>query len=169
MKKREVVEREIPAKNYFVVLTVSIVVIIFTLYFRAFYLNYQVYKQTGSYFTYKKVNEITASDFDFILSEADDNLLYIGSTSRENYSLEKKLYREIEKYNSVDKLLYWNVSDYLEDDKYIEILKRKFGNVEIYEEPSMIVIDGGVAKGSYKVDNELFGSKLKDILERNEE
>lgn len=169
MKKREVINREIPAKNYFIVLTVSIVVIIFTLYFRAFYLNYQVYEQNGSYFTYRKVNEITASDFDFILSEATDNILYVGSTSRKNYSLERKLYREIEKYNSVDKLLYWNVNDYLENDKYIDLLKSKFTNVEIYEEPSIIVIESGTSKGSYKVDNDLFGGKLKEILERNEE
>ncbi len=168
MKKVETVDRVIPAKNYFVVLAVSVITIIFTLYFRAFYLNYQAYKQSGSYFAYKKVNEITASDFDFILTEATDNILYIGSTSHSNYSLEKKLYREIERHNLVDKLIYWNVNDYLENERYIEILKNKFTNVEIYEEPSIILIEGGISKGSYKVDSELINGKLKEILERNE-
>ena len=170
MKKFEIFDRKIPTKNYLVVFVVSILVIIFTLYFRAFYLSYQVYKQSDSYFSYMKVNEVTKKDFDFILSETTSNILYIGYGSNKLYSLEKKLYREIEKSNMLDRLIYWNVTEYMEEGEYLQILKEKFNNVIIYEAPSIIIIENGNATGSYMVNDDLFRSKiLRELLERESE
>ncbi len=168
MKKIEKFDRQIPVRNYFIVLTVSVVIIILTLYLRAFYLNYDAYKQSGSYFAYQRINEITKDDFDFIISEATDNILFIGYNSNDMYKFEKKLYKELKKKNMLDKLLYWNVNDYLKNDKYIEILKSKFANVEINKAPSIIIIKSGLAIGSYKVDDNFFKEKdIEEIFERN--
>ena len=51
--------KTIPTKNYFIVLGVSILIIILTLYLRAFYLSYKAYNGDVSYFTFKKANQIT--------------------------------------------------------------------------------------------------------------
>ena len=161
--------KTIPTKNYFIVLGVSILIIILTLYLRAFYLSYKSYNGDFSYFTFKKANQITKDDFDFILTESTNNILYIGYNSSNLYSLEKKLYREFEKNDLLERVIYWNVDDYLENNDYIQILKNKFPSVDIYSAPSIIVIINGDAKESVKVDEEFIKDKgIKDIIERNQ-
>ncbi len=168
MKKLEKFDRKIPVRNYLIVLVVSIIVIILVLYLRAFYLSYDTYKQSGSYFAYQRINEITKDDFDFIISEATDNILFVGYNSKDMYKVEKKLYKELKRANLLDKLLYWNVNDYLKNNKYIDILRSKYTNVEINEAPSIIIIKSGLATGSYKVDDNFFKEKdIKEIFERN--
>ena len=168
MKKLEKFDKKIPVRNYLIVLVVSIIVIILVLYLRAFYLSYDTYKQSGSYFAYQRINEITKDDFDFIISEATDNILFVGYNSKDMYKVEKKLYKELKRANLLDKLLYWNVNDYLKNNKYIDILRSKYTNVEINEAPSIIIIKSGLATGSYKVDDNFFKEKdIKEIFERN--
>ena len=167
-KKIEVFDRKIPLRNYFLVLTVSILVIILTLYVRTFYLSYKSYSEGNSYFNYRKVNEITKDDFDFILSEAADNILYVNYGSKKTYSLERKLYRALEKNDLIDKVIYWNIKDYVKNDKYMEILQNRFTNITTYEAPLLIIINNGEAKRAIKVTDELVKDKnLKEIIEGN--
>ncbi len=161
--------RTIPTKNYFLVLGVSVLIIILTLYLRAFYLSYKAYNGDVSYFTFKKVSQITKDDFDFILTESTNNILYVGYNSSKLYSIEKKLYREFEKNDLLDRVIYWNVDDYLENNDYIQILKNKFPDVDIYSAPAIIVIVNGEAKESIKIDEDsIKDKKIKKIVERNQ-
>ena len=155
MKKNNSEVKEIPIKNYFVVLVVSIVVIILTLYARAFYLNYQESKMNTSYFLDKKVNQITTNDLEYTLTEYRDAILYVSYTgSNSIYKMEKKIYKELEKNNLLDIVIYWNVTDIM--DNYISVLKNKFPNANIKEAPLIIIIkDGKVA--------EVLNSELENI------
>ena len=93
MKKNNDEVREIPIKNYFIVLVISIAVIILTLYTRAFYLNYQESKMNTSYFLDKKVNQITTNDLEYTLTEYRDAILYVSYTgSNSIYKMEKEDY-----------------------------------------------------------------------------
>ena len=56
MKKEEL--REVPIKNYYIVLLVSILVIIAVLYIRSFYLSYQASKINNSVFYDKSINQM---------------------------------------------------------------------------------------------------------------
>ena len=60
-KKNE--EKQIPIKNYAIVLVVSILVILAALYARSFYMSYQASKLNTSYFVSKKVSEIKKDDY----------------------------------------------------------------------------------------------------------
>ncbi len=155
MKKNNNDVREIPIKNYFVVLAVSIVVIILTLYARAFYLNYQESKMNTSYFLDKKVNQITTKDLDYTLTEYRDAILYVGYTgSNSIYKMEKKIYKELEKNNLIDIVIYYNITDIM--DSYMSILKNKFPNANIKEAPLIIIIKEGKAV-------EVLNSELENI------
>lgn len=142
MKKNNNDVREIPIKKYFVVLAVSIVVIILTLYARAFYLNYQESKMNTSYFLDKKVNQITINDLEYTLTEYRDAILYVSYTgSNSIYKMEKKIYKELEKNNLLDIVIYWNVTDSM--NNYINVLRNKFPNANIKEAPLIIIIKDG--------------------------
>ena len=165
-------EKNIPIKNYFVVLFVSILTIIITLYVRAFYLNYQESKTNFSYFISKKVNQITTDDMEFSLSEYRDAIVYVSYTgSKSIYSMEKKIYKELEKNNLLDIVVYWNVTDLMSNNSYINILKKKFNNVslDIKEAPLIIIIkDGNAVKVLNSELEKIDYKELRKIIKENE-
>ena len=66
-----------PAKNYYTVLVVSILVIVVTLVARRIYLNY-VQSLNVSLFQDKSINQINTDDFDFALTEVSEAILYVS-------------------------------------------------------------------------------------------
>ena len=167
MKKNSKEEvREIPKKNYYIVIIVSILVIILTLYIRSFYLTYQSNKTNESIFYDKSINQINADDLDFAIAETNEAILYISYTgSKEIKTMEKKLFKEIEKKNLNDKVLYWDISNLMKKNKYLEVLKNKFSNVavDINKAPLLIYLKDGEALEV--VDSE---EKLIDLNDLND-
>ena len=120
-------KKEIPSKNYIIVITVTILVILLMIFIRSFYLNYKSSKLSESIFSSQTVNQIHMDDFDFAIREVTDSILYVSYTgSNEVYSMEKKLYKELENNNLLDKIIYLDVTKYAKNNKYINILKNKF-------------------------------------------
>ena len=82
-KKLDLFDKKIPARNYFIVLVVSILVIIVSLYLRTFYLTYKNNKLNTSVFLDQKVKQINTKDADFALTETGDVLLYVSFTGND--------------------------------------------------------------------------------------
>lgn len=159
LKNKEVIDKKIPLKNYFIVLIVSIFVILLVLCLRNFYLNYDSNSINTSYLSEMKINEITKNDFDFILSESSNIILFVSNTkTKQIYNLEKKLYNEFDKNELLDNLIYWDVSDL--NNEYISILKNKFPNIILndYKLPFIVIIKDGIYKDTidiYKYNNNI--------------
>ena len=168
MKKNNKNEvREIPTKNYYIVIVVSILVVILTLYVRSFYLNYQANKSSDSIFYDKSINQINTEDADFAIAETSEVLLYVSySDSSEIKSMEKRLYREIEKKELNDIILYWDISSLMENDEYITLLREKFPNIaiDINKAPMLIYIKDGEAVEAVDSDEELIRYKTLNAL-----
>ena len=100
-------KKEIPSKNYIIVIIVTILVVLLMIFIRSFYLNYKSSKLSESIFSSQTVNQIHMDDFDFAIREVPDSILYVSYTgSNEIYSMEKKLYKELENNNLLDKIIY---------------------------------------------------------------
>ena len=124
--------REIPKKNYYIVAIVSIIVIALTLWVRVLYLNYVNNKVENGIFYNKAINQINTDDFDFALGEANEAIMYVSYTGNKDIKkMEKKLYKEIEDKNLLDRIIYWDVTNLLENNEYITILANKFPNIEL--------------------------------------
>lgn len=144
----KVFEKKIPTKNYFIVLIVSVLTIIVCLYVRSFYLSYEMNKTSDSIFNDKSINQMNISDTDFVLSEVNEAIIYVSyDNSKDINNMEKRLFREINKKKLTDKVIYWNVSNLKNDNKYISILRDKFPNIayEINNAPMLIYIKDGEA------------------------
>lgn len=165
-------DKNIPIKNYLIVLFVSILVIIITLYARAFYINYKESKSVSSYFAIKKVNKITTDDIKYTLSEYTDAILYVGYTgSYPVYSSEKKIYSELEKNNLIDILLYLDVTDLTANNEYVNILKNEFKDLsnDIKDAPLIIIIKDGKPIEVLNSELEKIDYKsLRNIIKKNE-
>lgn len=141
-------KKEIPSKNYIIVIIVTILVVLLMIFIRSFYLNYKSSKLSESIFSSQTVNQIHIDDFDFAIREVSDSILYVSYTgSNEIYSMEKKLYKELENNNLLDKIIYLDITKYTKGNKYINILKNKFPNIdnEINSAPMFIYIKDGAA------------------------
>ena len=137
---KKMVARNIPTKNYYMVLLVSVLLIILTIYVRNMYLSYRITRINDSVFADKSINQINTEDFNFTLSETSEAILYVSYTgSKEVYSMEKKLYRELKKKDLIEKVIYWNVTDVDQND-YLSILRSSFPDIkgQINAEPMLI-------------------------------
>jgi hypothetical protein len=147
-------DRKIPKKNYYIVFGVSLLVIVFSLYFRAIYLKYTNNKLESGIFYNKVINQINTQDFNFAMVETSSAIMYVSYTGdRKIDKMENRLFKEIENKNLTDKIIYWNVTDLMENKEFIGMLRNKFPNValDINEAPLLIYIENGdalVAKDS---------------------
>ena len=160
-------EKKIPKKNYYIVLVVSILVIILTLYIRSFYLNYKANQINNSVFYDKTINQMNTDDFDFILNETTEAILYVGYTGSNKVSnMERKLYREFEKKNIIDKVIYWNVTEFMDNNEYVSILRNKFPNLygNIGNAPMLIYIKDGDAVEVINSNSKIIDVKALDDL-----
>lgn len=141
-------KKDIPRKNYYIVITVTILVVLLMIFVRSFYLSYKSSKLSNSIFSNKIVNQIHMDDFDFAIAEISDAILYVSYTgSNEIYTMEKRLFKEIENNNLTDKIIYLDVTKYNKNNKYIKTLRDKFPNIdnEINSAPLFIYIKDGQA------------------------
>ena len=162
--------REIPKKNYYIVLVVSIVVIALTLYVRVLYLNYVNNKVENGVFYNKAINQINTDDFSFAVGEANEAIMYVSYTgSKEIKKMEKRLYKELENKNLLDKIIYWDVTNLLDNNEYIPILANNFPNVEldINKAPMLIYIVDGKAVDVIDSSSELINyESLNELVNK---
>lgn len=148
--------KNVSSRNYFIVMVVSVLIIVVVLYARTFYLNYKNNKVNVSVFNDQKINQINSDDFDFALSETSSEIiLYVSYTgSSEIRNMESKLYKEIEKKNLTDKIIYWDVTN-SKNSEYIETLRKRFPEIkdQINSAPLFIYIKDG--KGVEAMSSEL--------------
>lgn len=146
--------RNIPSRNYFIVIVVSILVMVVVLYTRTFYLNYINSKVNVSVFNNQKISQINTDDFDYALSEtSSEMILYVSYTgSNDIRNIENKLFNEIEKKGLTDKIIYWDVTN---NDKYVDTLRERFPEIrdQINNAPLFIYIKDG--KGVEAMSSEL--------------
>lgn len=160
-------KKDIPRKNYYIVIAVTILVVLLMIFVRSFYLSYKSSKLSDSILSNKIVNQINMDDFDFAIAEISDAILYVSYTgSNEIYSMEKKLYKEIEKNNLTDKIIYLDVTKYNKNNIYVKTLRDKFPNIanEINSAPLFIYIKDGQAVEAMSSEFRMVDYKTLDKL-----
>lgn len=160
-------KKDIPRKNYYIVIAVTILVVLLMIFVRSFYLSYKSSKLSNSIFSNKIVNQIHMDDFDFAIAEISDAILYVSYTgSNEIYSMEKRLFKEIENNNLTDKIIYLDVTKYNKNNKYIKTLRDKFPNIdnEINSAPLFIYIKDGQAVEAMSSEFRMVDYKTLDKL-----
>ena len=170
MKKlKDLFKKSKPAKNYYTVLVVSVLVIVLTLVFRKIYLNY-VESLNVSLFQDKSINQINTEDFDFALTEVSEAILYVSySNDKEITNVDRKIYRLLEKKSLIDKVIYWDVSELYSEGKYLSQLRDKFPEVSdsISIAPLMIYIKDGKAVEVLSSEYSLLNTDMvKELIDR---
>lgn len=173
MKKlKNLFSKRIPERNYYIVLSVSIIVILFTLICRTIYLNIKENVISKSVFADSNVKMINEEDMEFVLNEVNEAILYVSYTGVEEiYDSEKSIYKYAKDNELMDKMLYLDVSNEIKTGEYISKLRNVFPEVksEITQAPMLIYIKDGKAQEAMSselrvIDNKIF-KKLTDKYE----
>ncbi len=169
---KKIEDKKIPKKNYYIVLIVSVLVIVFSLYFRSLYLKYNTSKIESGIFYNKAINQINTQDFNFAMIESNEAIMYVSYTGDKNIDImENRLFKEIEKLNISDKIIYWNVTDLMQNKEFIGMLRNKFPSVavDINTVPLLIYIEDGQAIKVEDSSKKMIDYKtLQDIVNKYE-
>lgn len=127
--------REIPKKNYIILVVLLAVTVFLTLFLSNIYKNKE--KLTSNFYEY--ANKITPESFDEFMTENEDVIIYIG----DKYDLtletvEKELEEKIDELNLKHNLIYIDKS-YV-DKKFIKKLKGYDINIDLNKLPRVVVV-----------------------------
>ena len=127
--------REIPKKNYIILVVLLAVTAFLTLFLSNIYKNKE--KLTSNFYEY--ANKITPESFDEFMTENEDVIIYIG----DKYDLtietvEKELSQKIDELNLKHNLIYIDKS-YV-DKKFIKKLKGYDINIDLDKLPVVLVV-----------------------------
>ncbi len=139
--------RKVPLKNYIILFFVSVATIILVFYVNAWARAYKEDKLSISPLS-SVLNEVGPEEITQTLSETNEVILYIGyNNSQKLYDSENNLLDYIRKHDLADKVIYVNVSNKMEDEEYINILKESFVNIQddIKKAPMLIYVKNGKA------------------------
>lgn len=147
--------REIPIKNYFILIIIIIVVALSTIILTNIYNNR--FKTTSIMYNY--LSEIKKNDIDTYLLEKPNTILYIADKyDISNNKIEEKLKEEIIKYNAKDYFVYLNINT--NNIEFIDKLNQKYsGNIN-KQLPVLVIIEDGLVSKSY---TELNNINLKEL------
>lgn len=136
--------REVPKKNYIIMLVIIISIVIVTIFLSNMYNNR--FKKTSVLYNY--LSEIKKKDLDSYLVEKPDIIIYASNKYNNSFEAEeKKIMQQIIDNNIYEYFVYLN----LEDKKLniLNSLNKKSGGKLKNKLPVLIVFENGKIKDAY--------------------
>ena len=143
-------------KNYIIIIIVFVLLVILSIYIGAWVKAYKkdILSKSPLDGVIEKVN---LSELDVTLAEMNEVVLYVGYLNNQTvHDTEEDLLEYIKREDLADKFIYVDVTDYLKDNEYLNILKDTFTNISdnIKEAPLLIYVKN---KEAIKVINSVNG------------
>ena len=128
--------KEIPKKNYYILIVLITVTLLLTLMLSNLYLNKE--KLVSSFYEYS--NKITPKEFDQFVTENSDVIIYISDKyDLTNESFESKLEKKLDSLNLKQNFVFIDKNDI--NKKFINKLEKLYGiNIDINKTPIVIVV-----------------------------
>lgn len=128
--------REIPKKNYYILIILLVVTVLITTILSNLYSNRE--KLVSSFYEYS--NKITPKEFDQFMTENSDVIIYISDKyDLTNEKLESNLESKLDNLNLKNNFVFIDKNDI--NKKFIKKLKNTYGiNIDTSKTPIIIVI-----------------------------
>ncbi len=169
MKKE--LKKVIPAKNYLILLVIAILTVLLTLYVKEWIETYRENKISISPLS-GNINEINTNELELTLNESNQIIIYVSYVNDlDVYNKERKLLKKIKSEQLSDYIIYYNVTELLDGNEYLNILKTKFNNLknEIVKAPMFIYVKNGEAIEVINSDDEIVNDKeLEHLIDKYE-
>jgi len=128
--------KEIPKKNYYVLVVLLAVTVLLTLLLSNVYLSRE--KLVSNFYEYS--NKITPEDFDEFMTENSDAIIYISDKyDLTHETFEKNFENKVEELNLKHNLIYIDKNDI--NDEFLNKLKKTYGvNIDLEKTPIIVVV-----------------------------
>lgn len=128
--------RQIPKKNYYILVVLLIVTVLLTLSLSYVYRNKE--KLVSNFYEYS--NKIKPQEFDEYMIENSDFIIYISDKYDLTYEeFESSFKEKLEKLNLKNNLIYIDKNDI--DKEFLNKIKKEYNiNIEIKDMPIIIVV-----------------------------
>ncbi len=151
--KKEI--REVPFKNY-VILTVILLLTFGLLYY--FYMWVDIYKESKINIPImdKYMDVINYNELDNYLVENPNTIIYVSILDNEEIREFEKNFKDEFKNKSIkNKLLYLNITSFIDDKNMLNEMKSKYyvNNLSITDVPCILVFNSGTLQSIYSIDN----------------
>lgn len=149
--------REIPKKNYIIMIFITLSVVIVTIALGNAYNNRE--KKTSDIYSF--LSEIKVNDLDTYLLENPNAIIYISDKyDLNNEKIEETIKKDITELNVKDYFVYLDTNDITES--FLKNFNEKYdGNIDIDKIPMIVIIsDGKVVNCYYDIDT----FKLTEII-----
>ncbi len=106
-------------KNYLLLIILFIITITFSLFLNNFIRDYN-YLKKGTSILEPHISKVSINELDMALTESNDVILYVGYNYDKNVRrLERDILKKIEIYNLENYVYYCDITDGLDNNKYI--------------------------------------------------
>lgn len=164
MKKE--LKKSIPFKNYLILFVIAILTVLLTLYIKEWIETYRENKISISPLS-GNISEINTNELELTLNESNQIIIYVSYVNNlDVYNKERKLLKRIKSKQLSDYIIYYNVTNLLEGNEYLKILKSKFNSLknEIIKAPMFIYVKNGEAIEVINSDDEVVNDKELEYL-----
>lgn len=160
--------RQIPIKNYFIVVIIFALSIGLAFFFRNWYNSYQDYEKTIPILQ-GIISEVRYNEIDNFIIDNQSAIIYIGVADDDDCrNLEIKLKKVIEKRHLKNKIIYFNITDVENRTLLLQEFNGKYGNGnDIYTYPAIVLIEDGrvVDYRSKSANRDLLVSDIEQLLD----
>lgn len=121
--------KKIPKKNYIILGVLAVLVVLLVWYIGQWIEAYK-FNKLGISIISESINTVNKNELEVSLAETNQIILYVGYThNNEIRNFEKELLKRIKSKNLNEFMIYYNITDELEDDEYLESLRKQFKNL----------------------------------------
>lgn len=164
-------KRNIPLKNYVIMIVITVLVAVLTFYLVEWYKTIKEYYQNNSVVA-EVLPKIELESFESYLLDNSDVIIYVSKSNDQNIKeFEKKFKKYILNNDLNNNIIYFDVSNIEQDDvnnlfiQYIGSNFKKFKQIVV---PNLIYFSNGeIVDVLYVKENEITMSAVKKFMKRN--
>ncbi len=137
--------KSVSKQKYFILIIILFIVVFLTMLINNVIRNYNYAKSDKSILE-SFISKVNINELNIALSELNEVILYVGYNHDKNlFKLDKNLLKKVRNYNLEDYVYYCNVTDRLEDYKYLGDFIKVNPNIngKLKKAPALIYFKNG--------------------------
>lgn len=169
------IDRDIPVKNYFILVIILFVSFLVMHYFTLWYREYSEDRLSKPILN-TKLFEIKYNELDNYVLENKKAVIYVSLVGDEDTrNFEESFINLIDNYNLIDNIVYFNLSEVYSDNKILGMLKDKYSFEDInfvYNTPCLLMFNDAklidiylIKENNYSINRVENYLKVMDVIE----
>lgn len=143
-------KKNIPRRNYLYLLLIFLITVGVVYYLYLWFVTYKEVKFSSNLIKYFQV--INYNELEEYIIENEDVYIYVSSLTDDEINYEKQLEKKLRLYALKNKVLYLDITNNIDNNKY------SINNVNFFATPMILYFSNGELISSYNIKNSNFNA-----------